>query len=227
MLFVVQLGGMDTDSLLDAVRGAGMSQRTRRPYLQRVVSKCSWNAAPCASRLCAWVRGMNVERRRYESEVVRPIVDEAQSKPCMCALAINGGGSGVRCALWCNGGWRGRLRGDVPFEFICEIARARALAEAGHVEGGAAAARHGDGGGGGERGDVMAERGECGGGGGWWWCWSRESGMADGRIKTESRMAGKSCWLLQAQPLSEPRSAGTEAAQVTCAMHACMHPRVP
>ena len=126
----------------------------------------------------------------------------------------------MRCALWCNGGWRGRLRGDVPFEFICEIARARALAEAGHVEGGAAAARHGDGGGGGERGDVMAERGECGGCGGWWWCWSRESGMADGRIKTESRMAGKSCWLLQAQPLSEPRSAGTEAAQVTCAMPA-------
>ena len=30
-------------------------------------------------------------------------------------------------------------------------------------------------------------------------------------------MAGKSCWLLQAQPLSEPRSAVTEAAQVTCA----------
>ena len=39
--------------------------------------------------------------------------------------------------------------------------------------------------------------------------------MADGRSRRKS-MAGKSCWLLQAQPLSEPRSAGTEAAQVTC-----------
>jgi len=76
------------------------------------------------------------------------------------------------------------LCGDVPFEFICEIARARALAEAGHVEGGAAAARHVDGGGVGEKGGVMAVGGECSGGGGWW-CWSRESGMADGRIKTE------------------------------------------
>lgn len=47
--------------------------------------------------------------------------------------------------MWCNGGWRERLGGDVPFEFICEVARARALAEAGHVEGGAASARHGGG----------------------------------------------------------------------------------
>ena len=54
--------------------------------------------------------------------------------------------------MWCNGGWRERLVGDVPFEFICEIARARALAEAGHVEGGSAAARHVDGGGVGEKG---------------------------------------------------------------------------
>lgn len=38
---------------------------------------------------------------------------------------------------------RWRLRGDVPFEFVCEVARASALAEAGHVEGCAAAARHG------------------------------------------------------------------------------------
>ena len=144
MLFVVEFGGMNTDSLLDAVRGAGMSQRTRRPYLQRVVSKRSWNAAPCASRLCDWMRGMHLERRRYGSEVAHPIVDEAQSKSCMCALTINGGGSDVRCALWCNGGRRERLCGDVPFEFICEIARARALAEAGHVEGGATAARHVD-----------------------------------------------------------------------------------
>jgi len=87
------------------------------------------------------------------------------------------------CAMWCNGGWRERLRGDVPFEFICEIARARALAEAGHVEGGAAAARHVDGGGVGE-GGVVAVGDGCGGRGGRWW-WSRESGMADGRIKTE------------------------------------------
>ena len=65
--------------------------------------------------------------------------------------------------MWCNGGWRERLGGDVPFEFICEIARARALAEAGHVEGGAAAARHVGGG-------VVSEMG-----GGiavwWWWRW--------------------------------------------------------
>jgi hypothetical protein len=85
--------------------------------------------------------------------------------------------------MWCIGGWRERLRGDVPFEFICEIARARALAEAGHVEGGAAAARHVDGSGVGEKGGVVAVGDGCGGRGGWWWL--RESGMADGRIKTE------------------------------------------
>ena len=78
----------------------------------------------------------------------------------------------VRCALWCNGGRRERLRGDVPFEFVCEIARARALAEAGHVEGGAAAARHVDGGGVGEKGGVMAVgvlRVVVEVGGWWWW----------------------------------------------------------
>lgn len=225
MLFVVKLGGMDTDSLLDAVRGAGMSQRTRRPYLQRVVSKCSWKAAPCASRLCDWIRGMNLERRRYESEVVRAIVDEAQSKPCMCALTINGGGSDVRCALWCNGGWRGRLRGDVPFEFICEIARARALAEAGHVEGSAAAARHVDGdGGGGERGDVMAEGGECGGGGGWWWCWSRESGMADGRIKTEVEWPERAVGCCKRNRF---QSLARQGPRLLKSRVQCMHPRVP
>lgn len=36
------------------------------------------------------------------------------------------------------------LRGDVPFEFVGEVARASALTEASHVEGGAAAARHDD-----------------------------------------------------------------------------------
>jgi hypothetical protein len=35
-----------------------------------------------------------------------------------------------------------RLDGDVPFEFVGQVARACALTEAGHVEGGAAAARH-------------------------------------------------------------------------------------
>ena len=137
----------------------------------------------------------------------------------MCTLTIDGGGSDAQCALRCNGGRRERLCGDVPFEFICEIARARALAEAGHVEGGAAAARHVDGGGVGEKGGVMAVGGEWSGGGEWW-CWSRESGMADGRIKTEVEWPERAVGLLQAQPLSEPRSAGTEAAQVTCAMQA-------
>lgn len=33
---------------------------------------------------------------------------------------------------------------DVPFEFVGQVARASALAETSHVEGGAAAARHGD-----------------------------------------------------------------------------------
>lgn len=42
---------------------------------------------------------------------------------------------------------RWRVCGDVPFELVGEVARASALAEAGHVEGGAAAARHGCGGG--------------------------------------------------------------------------------
>jgi hypothetical protein len=42
--------------------------------------------------------------------------------------------------------------------------------------------------------------------------------MADGRIKTEVEWPERAVGLLQAQPLSEPRSAGTEAAQVTCAM---------
>jgi hypothetical protein len=46
--------------------------------------------------------------------------------------------------------------------------------------------------------------------------------MADGRIKTEVEWPERAVGLLQAQPLSEPRSAGTEAAQVTCAMHACI-----
>ena len=67
--------------------------------------------------------------------------------------------------MWCNGGWRERLGGDVPFEFICEVARARALAEAGHVEGGAAAARHFCSGGLGERGDVAVVGDGCGGAG--------------------------------------------------------------
>jgi hypothetical protein len=40
MLVVVELRDVGTDSLLDAVRGAGMSQRTRRPYLQKNVSRC-------------------------------------------------------------------------------------------------------------------------------------------------------------------------------------------
>lgn len=70
--------------------------------------------------------------------------------------------------MWCSGGWRERLVGDVPFEFVCEIARARALTKAGHVEGGAAAARHVGGG-------VVSEMG--GGiavGDGWWvWWWWR------------------------------------------------------
>jgi hypothetical protein len=35
-----------------------------------------------------------------------------------------------------------RLDGDVPFEFVGQVARASALTEASHVEGGAAAARH-------------------------------------------------------------------------------------
>ena len=34
---------------------------------------------------------------------------------------------------------------DVPLEFVREVARASAVAEAGHVKGGAAARRHGDG----------------------------------------------------------------------------------
>lgn len=79
--------------------------------------------------------------------------------------------------------------GDVPFEFICEIARARALAEAGHVEGGAAAARHVDGGGVGEKGGVMAVGCvgvvvEVGGGGGGVGR-ERVEWQTEGRIKTE------------------------------------------
>jgi hypothetical protein len=35
-----------------------------------------------------------------------------------------------------------RLDSDVPFEFVGEVARASALTEASHVEGGATAARH-------------------------------------------------------------------------------------
>ena len=113
--------------------------------------------------------------------------------------------------------------GDVPFEFICEIARARALAEAGHVEGGAAAARHVDGGGVGEKGGVMAVGCvrvvvEVGGGG----VAGRErvEWQTEGRIKTEveGRKALLACCKRNRFQSLFERSAGTEAAQVTCAM---------
>lgn len=183
MLFVVQFEDVNTDSLLDAVRGAGMSQRTRRPYLQRSVSRCSWNAAPCALRWCDWERGTNLERQRYESKVARSVADEAPSRSCMCALTIDG--RGAMCDVRCGA----MEDGDVPFEFICEIARARALAEASHVEGGAAAARHVDGGGVGEKGGVMAVGCvgvvvEVGGGGGGVGR-ERVEWQTEGRIKTE------------------------------------------
>jgi hypothetical protein len=95
--------------------------------------------------------------------------------------------------MWCNGGWRERLGGDVPFEFICEVARARALAEAGHVEGGAAAARHFCSGGLGERGDVAVVGDGCRGRGGRWWSREREreSGMA--RRKSNGRKELLAC----------------------------------
>ena len=200
MLFVVQFEDVNTDSLLDAVRGAGMSQRTRRPYLQRSVSRCSWNAAPCALRLCDWERGTNLERRRYESKIARSVVDEAPSRSCMCALTIDG--RGAMCDVRCGA----MEDGDVPFEFICEIARARALAEAGHVEGGAAAARHVDGGGVGEKGGVMAVGVlrvvvEVGG-----WVVVVVVRVWNGRRKDQdgSRGPERAVGLLQAQPLSEP-----------------------
>lgn len=41
-----------------------------------------------------------------------------------------------------DGGRRGRCSGNVPFEFVGEVARAGAVAKARDVEGGAAAARH-------------------------------------------------------------------------------------
>ena len=122
--------------------------------------------------------------------------------------------------MWCNGGWRERLGGDVPFEFICEVARARALAEAGHVEGGAAAARHFCSGGLGERGDVAVVGDGCGGRGGRWWSRVRERERESVEWQDGSRMAGKSCWLAaSATAFRASRSAGTEAAQVTCKHH--------
>jgi hypothetical protein len=105
--------------------------------------------------------------------------------------------------MWCNGGWRERLGGDVPFEFICEVARARALAEAGHVEGGAAAARHFCSGGLGERGDVAVVGDGCRGRGGRWWSRERER---EWNVKTEVEWPERAAGLLQAQPLSEPRA---------------------
>jgi hypothetical protein len=115
-----------------------------------------------------------------------------------------------------TGGWR--FRSDVPFEFICEVARARALAEAGHVESGAAAARHVGGAG-------VDERRVC-----WRWAvdgWvvvvlvARESGMSDGRTEDDGRKELLALAQLQAQPLSE-RSAGTEAA-----MHVTSRAKTP
>ena len=133
----------------------------------------------------------------------------------------------VRCARRYNGGWRERPCGGVPFEFICEIARARALAEAGHVEGGAAAARHvdvgGGGGGGGERGDVMAVGGECGGRGGRR-CWWRESGTADGRIKTE--VDGRK-ELLACCKRNRLQSLARQGPRLLKSRAHCRHPRAP
>jgi hypothetical protein len=141
----------------------------------------------------------------------------------MCTLTIDGGGSDAQCALRCNGGRRERLCGDVPFEFICEIARARALAEAGHVEGGAAAARHVDGGGVGEKGGVMAVGGEWSAGGGWW-CWSRESGMADGRIKTEVEWPERAVGCCKRNRF---QSLARQGPRLLKSRAQCMHPRVP
>jgi hypothetical protein len=68
---------------------------------------------------------------------------------------------------------RGRLCGDVPFEFVGEVARASALAETSHVEGGAAAARHVDG-------VVVGERESDGGGGG---CKVVGGDVSNGKLK--------------------------------------------
>jgi hypothetical protein len=68
---------------------------------------------------------------------------------------------------------RGRLCGDVPFEFVGEVARASALAETSHVEGGAAAARHVDG-------VVVGERESDGGGGG---CRVVGGDVSNGKLK--------------------------------------------
>jgi len=132
---------------------------------------------------------------------------------------------GVMCnvvqGVRCNGGWRERARGDVPFEFICEIARARALAKAGHVEGGAAAARHVDGMG--ERSAVMVVGGDMGMGGGGAGC-ERVERQVQGWIKTDgSRWPERAAGLLQAQPLSEPRSR-QEPRQLKSRAVVCRHP---
>jgi hypothetical protein len=94
-----------------------------------------------------------------------------------------------------------RLDGDVPFEFVGQIARASALTEAGHVEGGAAAARHCRWCGCGREGDGMVVDGVAG------VAWS--SGMAeweDGSRKSSGKPL--------AQPLSVSLAEGTEAARV-------------
>lgn len=127
--------------------------------------------------------------------------------PCHCgrpvslrpvSLSPSTYAAGLGCVAWEDREAAGRKQegGDVPFEFVGEVARAGTLAEASDIESGAAAARHV----GGVDASVMGglERGRC-----WWWC--GEDGMATARWKS----SGKSCWRnrFRSAARQEPNSA--------------------
>lgn len=138
-----RFGRRCTHSLLEAVRGAGISQRTRRPYL-RVLSIHVFGRRAAGSQR-SWARE-GLERLSAGSGI-RSVVEQGQEGGISAAVEHH---DGVMAWVWPRGqvGVRGRavgrwrLIGDVPFEFESEVARASAVAEASHVESGAAAARH-------------------------------------------------------------------------------------
>lgn len=132
---------------LEAERGAGISQRTRRPYLRedvrlrvycrvaegRKTQEDRWSdvaGGECEGYLqegTGWGRSIDSDRGGYAGGRMRRSRDR-------CARRGGREGGDDRSAS--------RIVVDVPFELVGKVAGARAVAEASDVERGAAAARH-------------------------------------------------------------------------------------
>lgn len=117
----------------EADRGAGMSQRTRRPYL-RVEVRLGVHR-----RIAGRTRNRERGGRRSRS-VEEDYLHDGRSEGGIDRSI----GSGRKCNAEEEqvGESTSRIVEDVPFEFVCEVAGAGSVREAGHVECGATAARH-------------------------------------------------------------------------------------